>query len=261
MADLPSAGRIAMQTFLSDGIEIAFSDEGEGDPILLIHGFASNAAANWRDTGWIKFLTGNGFRVIALDNRGHGASQKLYDPEFYSGPLMAEDSYRLLDHLGIARADVMGYSMGARLTAFLAIAHPDRVRSAIIAGLGANMMHGVGPAEPVAEALLAEDPSTITSANARAFRIFADQTKSDRRALAACIRASRDRIPGAELATIKAPVLVVTGTADEIAGAAQPLADVIPGAQALDLPGRDHMKAVGDRGFKEGALAFLRQRP
>src|SRR5262245_59092886 len=124
-----------MHTFSSDGVEIAYSDEGEGDPILLIHGFASNIQANWRDTRWIKFLVDNGFRVIAIDNRGHGASQKLYDPAAYAGPAMAEDARRLLDHLGIKRADVMGYSMGARITAFLALAHPDRVRSAIFAGL------------------------------------------------------------------------------------------------------------------------------
>ncbi len=260
MVDLPGAAP-PLQTFLSDGVEIAFTDEGQGEPVLLIHGFASNIATNWRDTGWIRFLTGNGFRAIALDNRGHGASGKLYEPEAYAGPLMADDARRLLDHLNIARADVIGYSMGARIATFLALAHPERVRSAILAGLGANMMHGVGPAEPIAQALLTDDPASTTDATARAFRIFADQTRSDRRALAACIRASRDRIPGADLARINVPVLVVTGTDDAIAGAAQPLADAIPGAEALDLPGRDHMKAVGDRGFKEGALAFLRRRP
>src|SRR5690606_31002558 len=144
----------AMRRFDSDGVEIAYMDEGQGDPVLLIHGFASNAATNWRDTGWIRFLTGNGYRAIALDNRGHGASEKLYDPEAYSGPVMAEDSRRLLDHLGIERADVIGYSMGARLAAFLCLAHPNRVRSATLAGLGANMMRGLGPPQPIADALL-----------------------------------------------------------------------------------------------------------
>jgi pimeloyl-ACP methyl ester carboxylesterase len=250
-----------MDTFSSDGVEIAYSVEGDGDPILLIHGFASNSQTNWRDTRWIKFLADNGFRVIAVDNRGHGASQKLYDPEDYTGPLMAEDARRLLDHLGIPRADVMGYSMGARVSAFMALAHPERVRSAIFAGLGANMIHGVGDPAPVAAALLTEDPSGITDPNARAFRIFADQTKSDRRALAACIMASRDRIPGSELGALRMPVLVAVGTEDTIAGPARPLADAIPGAQELNIPGRDHMKAVGDRVFKDGVVNFLRGRP
>ncbi len=250
-----------MNVFSSDGVEIAYVTEGDGDPILLIHGFASNIKANWGDTRWIKYLADHGFRVIAMDNRGHGGSEKLYDPEAYTGPLMAEDARRLLDHLGISRADVMGYSMGARISAFLALEHPERVRSAIFGGLGANMIHGVGDPKPIAAALLAEDASAIADPNARAFRLFADQTKSDRRALAACIMASRDRIPSSELGMLTMPVLVAVGTDDAIAGPAKPLAAVIPEAQALDIPGRDHMKAVGDRVFKEGVLDFLRQRP
>jgi pimeloyl-ACP methyl ester carboxylesterase len=250
-----------MRVFSSDGVDIAYTVDGEGDPILLIHGFASNAATNWKDTGWVRWLTGNGFRVISFDNRGHGASGKLYEPDAYTGPVMAEDARRLLDHLGIARADVMGYSMGARIAAFLALAHPERVRRAIFAGLGANMIHGVGDPEPIAEALLADDPAAVADANARGFRSFADNTKSDRRALAACIKASRDRIPGEDLARLTMPVLVAVGTVDAIAGPAQPLAEAIPGARALDIPGRDHMKAVGDRVFKDGVLAFLREKP
>jgi len=250
-----------MAVFSSDGVDIAYTVEGEGDPILLIHGFASNTNTNWKDTGWVRWLTGNGFCVITFDNRGHGASGKLYESEAYTGPIMAEDAHRLLDHLGIARADVMGYSMGARITAFLALAHPERVRSAILAGLGANMINGVGDPKPIAAALLAADPALVADANARGFRTFADQTRSDRRALAACILASRDRIPGHELGALTMPVLVAVGTEDAIAGAAQPLADAIPGARVLDIPRRDHQKAVGDRVFKDGVLAFLRHRP
>jgi pimeloyl-ACP methyl ester carboxylesterase len=249
-----------MDFFSSDGVRIAFLVEGEGEPILLIHGFASNVETNWGGTGWIKLLAGAGFRVIALDNRGHGASEKLYDPEAYAGPAMAEDARRLLDHLGVESAHAMGYSMGARIAAFLGLQHPGRVKSAILGGLGANMMHGTGEPEPIAAALLAEDPGAITDAAARAFRIFADQTKSDRPALAACIMASRHRIPGDRLAALRVPVLVAVGSDDTLAGPAQPLADAIPGAQALVIPGRDHMKAVGDRVFKDGALAFLKRR-
>ncbi|MGO9984568.1 MAG: alpha/beta fold hydrolase [Rhodomicrobium sp.] len=250
-----------MDMVLADGARIAYTVEGEGGPVLLIHGFASNAQTNWRDTRWMSFLAGHGFRAIALDNRGHGASEKFYTPEAYSGSLMAEDARRLLDHLGIARADVIGYSMGARIAAWLALAYPARVRSAVFAGLGANMIHGVGDPRPIEAALLAQDVSTIADPHARGFRSFADQTKSDRRALAACIMATRDRIPAGDLSTLRMPVLVAVGTDDTIAGPAQPLAGVIPGAQALDIPGRDHMKAVGDRVFKEGVLDFLRQRP
>ncbi len=250
-----------MDSFQAGGVEIAYIAEGAGNPVLLIHGFASNARVNWIDTRWMAFLASNGFNAIAFDNRGHGDSQKFYDPEDYSGSAMAEDARRLLDHLEIAKADVIGYSMGARIAAFLALAYPERVRSAVFAGLGANMIRGVGDPKPVEAALLADDVSTIADPNARAFRIFADQTKSDRRALAACIMASRDRIPAADLSTLRVPVLVAVGTEDAIAGPARPLADSIPGAKALDIPGRDHMKAVGDRIFKEGVIDFLRSRP
>jgi len=250
-----------MDQFLAGGIRIAYDALGEGDPVLLIHGFASNARTNWREPAWMTFLASHGFRAIALDNRGHGDSEKFYNAEAYSGPIMAEDARHLLDHLQIAKADVIGYSMGARIAAFLALAHPERVRSVVLAGLGANMIHGVGDPRPIAAALLAEDVSQISDPNARAFRVFADQTKSDRRALAACIMASRDRIPAAELGRLKVPALVAVGTDDTIAGAARPLADFIPGAQVLDITGRDHMKAVGDRVFKEGVLEFLKRRP
>jgi pimeloyl-ACP methyl ester carboxylesterase len=139
-------------SFQSDGVEIAYEVTGEGAPVLLIHGFASNARVNWRDTLWVKTLAGAGHRVIAHDNRGHGQSEKLYDPADYGADEMAEDARRLLDHLEIAQADVIGYSMGARLTALLAIAHPDRVRRAVLGGLAANMIRGLDGSETIAKA-------------------------------------------------------------------------------------------------------------
>ena len=250
-----------MQTFDSDGVEIAFIDEGSGDPILLIHGFASNVNINWVDTGWVKALTGAGRRVVAIDNRGHGASEKHNNPEAYPSPTMAEDARRLLAHLGILRADVMGYSMGARITAFLAMAHPELVRSAIFAGLGANMVRGVGGSGPIAKALEAPTIDDVTNETARTFRAFAESTGGDLLALAACIRASRDKITAEELGTLKLPVLVAVGSNDVIGGSATDLAALIPGAEALVIEGRDHMKAVGDRSYKDGVLAFLEKRP
>jgi pimeloyl-ACP methyl ester carboxylesterase len=217
--------------------------------------------ANWIEPQWVRFLTGHGFRVLALDNRGHGRSQKLYDREAYSAPIMAEDARRLLDHLAIERADVMGYSMGARITAFLALAHPDRVRSAIFGGLGINMVRGMAGTGPIAHALEADSIDQVTNPTARTFRAFAEQTKSDLKALAACIRSSRDPITAEDLARLKCPVLVAVGETDVVGGSAQGLADLIPGAKALEISGRDHMKAVGDRKFKDGVLAFLRERP
>lgn len=250
-----------MQTFNSDGVKIAFLDEGEGDPILLIHGFASNVATNWVDTGWVRTLKQAGRRVIAIDNRGHGESEKLYDPEKYPSPTMAQDARRLLQHLDIERADIMGYSMGARITAFLTLSHPEMVRSAVLAGLGINMVRGVGGAGPIAKALEAPSIDDVANETARTFRAFAESTGSDLLALAACIRASRDKITAEALGQIEAPVLVAVGTKDVIGGSATALAELIPGARALEIEGRDHMKAVGDRQYKDGVLAFLEQRP
>jgi len=250
-----------MPSFDSDGVEIAFIDEGEGEPLLLIHGFASNIAANWVDPGWVRTLTQSGRRVIAYDNRGHGKSDKLYDPDVYGAPLMAEDGRRLLDHLDVTRADVLGYSMGARIAAFLTLAHPVRVRSLILGGLGINMVRGVVGSGPIAKALEAPRIEDVTNDTARSFRAFAEQTKSDLKALAACIRGPREKITPERLATIAVPTLIAVGSNDVIAGSGVELATLIPGAQFLDIPGRDHMRAVGDATFKQGVLDFLTRRP
>ncbi|MBC8038745.1 MAG: alpha/beta hydrolase [Rhizobiales bacterium] len=246
-----------MHSFNSDGVEIAYETAGEGEPILLIHGFASNAYVNWRDTGWVKTLVEAGRFVITIDNRGHGASEKLYDPALYSAPEMAEDAQRLLDHLGLKRADVMGYSMGARIAAFLTINHGRCVNRAIFAGLASRMITGVGGSEAIAAGLETPSLADVTDAGARSFRIFAEQTKSDLKALAACMRASRVKITETELARISAPVLVVAGEKDEIAGDVATLVAAIPGAKGVTLPGRGHMNAVGDREYKRVVLEFL----
>jgi pimeloyl-ACP methyl ester carboxylesterase len=250
-----------VQTFDSDGVRIAFLDEGAGAPILLIHGFASSMRFNWIDPGWVGLLTRNGFRVIAFDNRGHGESEKLYDEAAYGAPLMAEDARRLLDHLGIQQADVMGYSMGARITAFLALAHPGRVRSAIFGGMGGNMLRPMQGTDKIAQALEAASIDDVTDPYARTFRAFADRTGSDRKALAACIRSAREPLTAEMVARLACPVLVATGTEDVVGGSAEELAAVIPGAEALPIPKRDHMLAVGDRVYKEGVLDFLRRHP
>jgi pimeloyl-ACP methyl ester carboxylesterase len=254
-----------MQFFDSDGVRIAFIDipasKEPGDPVLLIHGFASTHAVNWVNTLWTKTLTAAGYRVIAFDNRGHGQSDKLYDPAAYHSLIMAEDARRLLDRLGIERADVMGYSMGARITAFMALNQPDRVRSAMLGGLGVKLVEGVGLPMSIADAMEAPSIDAVTDATARGFRGFAEQNKQDLAALAACIRGSRQVMSREEVGRIAAPTLVTVGTTDGIAGSPHALAALMPNARALDIPGRDHNMAVGDKVHKEGVLAFLRVRP
>ncbi len=250
-----------MHKFNSDGVQIAYYVEGEGAPILLIHGFASNAQVNWFDTGWVSALVRAGRKVIAVDNRGHGASEKLYDPAEYSAPIMAEDAAKLIQHLGLSKIDVMGYSMGARISAFLTMSHPELINAAIFAGLAENMIKGVGGAEAVASALEAPDKSMVRDPASRGFRLFAEQTGSDLHALAACMRSSRQKISEAELGVIEAPVLVAVGTDDTIAGAIEPLQNALQNGYALPIPGRDHMRAVGDKVYKQGVLDFLAEHP
>ncbi|WP_321502763.1 alpha/beta hydrolase [Breoghania sp.] len=248
-----------MPVFNSDGIDIAYLDEGEGEPIFLIHGFASNKSVNWGYTGWIDTLVKAGRRVIALDNRGHGESEKIYDPEAYGAHVMAEDVCRLMDHLGIERSDIMGYSMGARITAFVALNHPERVRHVIFGGLAYGMVTGTGDPEPIALALEAPSLEDVVGAGGRMFRKFAEQTQSDLQALAACMRSSRKRISPEDVGRITAPVLVVVGSEDTISGPAQPLVDLLPRGRALELAGRDHMNAVGNKVFKQSVLEFLKE--
>jgi pimeloyl-ACP methyl ester carboxylesterase len=247
--------------FNHDGVEIAFLDEGRGEPIVLVHGFASNKEVNWVFPGWVTTLTRAGRRVIALDNRGHGGSTKLYDPAAYHSGVMAEDVRALIEHLGLPRADVMGYSMGARNTAFLALVHPERVRSAVMGGLGIHLVEGVGLPDTIAQALEASSLADVSDPVGYMFRAFAEQTKSDRRALAACLRGSRQTLSRGDVARITVPLLVAAGTNDPIAGSPQELAALLPQGQALAIPNRDHMLAVGDKVFKSGVLKFLEARP
>src|SRR6187200_3379142 len=175
-----------MPSFRNGDVEIAYLDEGEGEPIVLVHGFASTKEVNWVQPGWVSVLNRVGRRAVALDNRGHGASSKLYDPAAYHSVAMADDVRALLEHLQIARADIMGYSMGARITAFLAVKNAERVRSAILGGLGVRLVEGVGLPESIAEALQANSVDDVQDPTGRMFRAFAEQTRSDLQALAAC---------------------------------------------------------------------------
>ena len=258
-----------MHHFNSGGIDIAYLDEDPGEgvgegrrgrtgaPILLIHGFASNARINWVGTGWVQALRQAGRRVIAYDNRGHGESEKLYDPTFYEAPMMAEDARRLLDHLEIPCADVMGYSMGARIAAFLAIQHPERVGGLVFGGLGIAMVRGVGDPEPVIRAFEAPRLEDVSESGPRTFRKFAETSKGDLKALAACMRSARRRITEEQIASLTHRALVAVGAGDQIAGSAEELAALIANAETLIIPGRDHMSATGDKVFKQGVLKFF----
>jgi pimeloyl-ACP methyl ester carboxylesterase len=253
-----------MQDFSSDGVRLAFLDFAPtgtdlGQPIVLIHGFASNHGVNWLFPQWVKTLTAAGRRTIVFDNRGHGRSEKLYDPDRYTPWIMARDAVNLLDRLGIERADVMGYSMGARIAAHMEVQTPERVRGLVLGGLGINLVRGAGLPIGIADAMEAGSLDQLTDPMQRMFRAFAEATKSDLRALAACMRGSRHAMSEAVAGAIVAPTLVCVGSEDDVAGEPTALANLIPQGRALVIPGRDHNRAVGDTLYKQAVLAFLEE--
>lgn len=246
-----------MPTFLSDSIAIAYEIHGEGKPVLLIHGFGSSGQVNWVDTGWVETLTGAGYQAITMDNRGHGQSRKLYDPQLYFARDMARDAARLIAHLGHERLPVIGYSLGARIAAFLALQDPDRVSAAVWGGMGMTLVTGLADSEEIIEALTAESLEEVQGATGRQFRSFAEQTGADRAALAACMVSSREPMPAEQVRRLALPVLVVVGSEDEMSGPPQPLVELLPQGELVVIERRDHMRATGDRQFKVATLDFL----
>jgi pimeloyl-ACP methyl ester carboxylesterase len=246
-----------MPSFTTSGLTLAYEVYGHGQPVLLVHGFASSGKVNWLDTGWVEALTSAGYQAITLDNRGHGQSDKPHEPEFYTPDVMAEDAVALLDHLGIGKALVIGYSMGARIAAFMAYSHPERLAAVVFGGMGMNLINGLTDGNDIIAGLRAPSLADLTHPTARQFRIFADHTGSDREALAACMETSRQPMARADVRRIEVPVLVAVGEADDMAGSPEPLAELLPHGEAIVIPKRDHMRATGDKVFKTAALEFF----
>jgi len=240
-----------------DGARIAYSTKGEGKPVVLIHGFASSREQNWDSPGWIDRLALAGFRAVSFDCRGHGKSDKPHDPAAY-GEHMIDDILAVMDAAGAPVADVMGYSMGSMLTIRFLMEYPQRVRRAVLGGLGETYFKE-NPAwrSMVADAMAADDIASIEDRVARRFRIFAAQKGKDRLALAACMRSPRHRYTPADLKHSERPVLVVCGEQDDLTGSPFALAQAFADGRAAILPNKDHMTAVGDPGYKKAVLDFL----
>lgn len=244
----------------TEGVDLAYEVVGDGTPVVLIHGFASDRNQNWKAPRWFETLSGAGFRVIALDCRGHGESGKAYDPVRYTNDLMADDVAQVMDAANVSRADVMGYSMGGMIGIHFALRHAKRVRRLVVGGVGAHYLvdRSSDPRiEETAQALEVSDKSKITNPIARGFREFAEQAGKDRRALAACMRAKRPNHSAEDLARVACPVLVVCGETDDLSGPAEPLASAFADGRATTVPKRDHMLTVGDKVYKEAVLRFL----
>jgi pimeloyl-ACP methyl ester carboxylesterase len=253
-----------MARYERGGLQLAYDDNPpageEVGTILLVHGFAASRAESWKRLGWCAALARAGYRVIAPDLRGHGESDKPHDAAAYQRSEMLADLAALLDHTGVGRAEVLGYSMGAGLSLGLALDHPGRVNNLILGGLGARSLQArpLGDGQmTMAEAMRAPSAEAIPDATLRGFRRFAEQEGADREALAACSEGGGRPLTADMLASLSAPTLVVAGALDQIAGDPQPLADAIPGAKCVTLPGCDHFTATPHALFKSAVIDFL----
>ncbi|HEX6817462.1 MAG TPA: alpha/beta hydrolase [Ktedonobacterales bacterium] len=258
-----------MQSFTaSDGTRIAYDEWGRetGDtglpPVVLHHGFIANANLNWVGPGVVNALTSAGRRVVALDARGHGASDKPHDASFYGEERMAADLRQLFDILGAPQVDLVGYSMGALVS--LVVASQDaRVRRLVVGGVGAGAAEAGGVSsrvlsrDAIAAALLAKDPASISDPVGALFRSFAERVGGDREALAAS--AAAHHVTSIPLAQITAPTLVIAGRQDQLAARPEVLANAIPNARLKLIPG-DHLAAVLDPQFAPSIVEFLAAR-
>ncbi|HEX5278723.1 MAG TPA: alpha/beta hydrolase [Micropepsaceae bacterium] len=242
------------------GIDIACETAGEGRPVLLIHGFGASRGITWRNTGWYDVLAKAGFRVIAIDCRGHGESEKPHRPQDYEEGLMAEDCAAVLREFAATPADIMGYSMGAQIAIRLMHDSPDLVRRCILAGAGETYFHRAAAInEAIAEGLEAPDPAAVTLPIAREFRTFCERAGNDMAAMAACMRRPRRIFTSEELSRFPQPILVVCGAEDVISGPPEPLAHAFQHGKPVVVPRRNHHSTVGDRVYKDTVVNFLNE--
>jgi pimeloyl-ACP methyl ester carboxylesterase len=243
-----------------DGCAINYIVKGDGDPIMLIHGFASSLHGNWGAPGVIDAIVAAGRQVVAMDCRGHGRSGKPHEPQAYAGSAMADDAIAVLDHLGIAKADLAGYSMGGFLATTLLVNRPERWRSVIISGMGDMLLRGNLPSDQfdtLVAAMEAPDTASLKDPRARGFRLFAESSGNDLQALAAMHRTQRAGFDPTRLAHVKIPVLILIGADDDPASARR-VANAIPGASFVEVPG-DHLTAVATPEFRGAIVAWLTQ--
>lgn len=249
-----------MATFTSGDITIAYDDIGPregGRPIVLLHGFASNRNENWRRLGWYGAFERKNIRFIAPDMRGHGESSKPHEPEAYAREKLVGDVFALLDHLNIAKADVMGFSMGTRIAMGAALADPKRVDLLILGGIGGKLFDPPLAGNPMAVAMEAESIDAISEPLLKSFRQFADEQGEDRLALAALTRAPYAQFTRETVSQIANETLVAAGSRDVLAGDPGELARAMPNAKSATLPGCDHFSAIAHALFKASVFDFL----
>lgn len=244
-----------------DGLTLTYDDVGEGYPVILLHGFAADSRLNWKMTGWYDLLTEAGYRVIALDNRGHGRSDKPNTPEAYQPERIAADVLQLMDELELEKADLFGYSMGGRSAGWIVSRHPERFTAVVIGGVGLNLLKVGDPEywESRGFTLTADNRKSENLAVPAMVPLYEKVMKTSGRlaALSACLLGSFPSMDAEEFSEIETPVLVIAGSKDTVSGSPIPLAEAIPHAQAVIVPGQTHLSVIRDRFFKGAVISFL----
>jgi pimeloyl-ACP methyl ester carboxylesterase len=251
-----------MPVLTVSGAEISYSDQGAGDGVVLVHGFAASAQENWGKAGWVQMLTRANRRVVTVDLRGHGLSQKLYDPAAYSLPAMAGDVLAVVEQLQIKKPDLIGFSLGARVVLELLRQRGDRFLLGVLCGVGDLLINPRMERDPAAFAQAMEAPSAeqVGDDMARRFRMFAEGQGQDLKALAACSRglnASGTGWTREMLSSVKNEMLVVAGSADDLAGSPEALAACFSNAKGKRIPGCGHMDCLTQPMFKAAVMDFL----
>jgi len=232
---LPAASQFARaDEFDSAGVKIHYVVKGRGEPVVLIHGLDSSAAMNWSVPGIIAELARH-YQVIALDCRGHGQSDKPAAEGAY-GTNMVEDVIRLMDHLHIAKAQVVGYSMGGMITMELLVTHPDRVSSAVLGGMG--WLKPESPMNKVWEAMNSQGKRGPPEACLRSFPALS--------------------VTEAQIKVVKVPVTILVGDRDPCRRAfVEPLEKVRPDWPVHVIADAGHMNCILKPDFKTQLAAAL----
>jgi pimeloyl-ACP methyl ester carboxylesterase len=258
-----------MSYFTNDGVKIYYEVEGEGPPIVMIHGFTSSLEI-WKENNWVEALKDN-YQLILLDCRGHGKSDKPHEDSYY-GQHMADDVIKLMEHLSIEKANLFGYSMGAYISFLLLLTKPDIIVSAILGGFvltldDKEILKDIKYTKQIIEAFKAESIDQVKKPMGRAFRQVAETRENDLLALAAVqagtlknglseLRSSPAQLKKV-LKNIKVPVMTVVGSSEILSGDKTLIAQLVPDACHFQIQGKDHITMQGDDKFHMVVKAFL----
>lgn len=245
----PDGLQLATYEFTPDRVDVA-------PVVLVVHGFASSASANWQATGWVRELGRAGFRVIGLDQRGHGASAKPHDPAMYSMQLLVDDLAAVIDTYLLDELAFVGYSLGGRVGWHAALELPHRITRAVLGGIPDGL--------PLTRFRLDEARAFVTSGTpvedrlTDAYLTMAGSLRgNDLAALIDLVEGMRDDAPLDPAAAPDQPILFATGNDDSILERSRALSDAAPGGVFYEIPGRNHFNAPTSRHFRDRALAFL----